>query len=67
MLPEVAKACRGCLDALLAQANLVQDFLEPVPDSIPGYSKAIKNPADLGTVGRKLDEGSFPTAFAFFN
>ena len=66
MQADVSHACRGCLNKLLKQTNEAQDFLEPVPATVPGYYKEIKRPTDLGTVGRKLHEGLFSTAHAFF-
>ena len=41
---------------LLDPANV---FKDPVPDSVPGYAEAIKDPIDFSTIRRRLQQGIY--------
>ena len=54
---EVLLWCRQTLDVLKRHKHAVS-FLDKITDKIvPGYTKIIKKPMDLGTIGRKLETG----------
>jgi histone acetyltransferase len=55
------------LDQLVAETDLVWPYLNPVPrEEVPDYYDVIKNPIDISTIRKRLEQGGFYVTLDIF-